>query len=508
MGKYREERRRMEQAQRRMEQRLIENCRQTGHGRPTSRREFLGRGLITGVSTVFLPSIATILSRHAYGQAACVIDDNPGALGAGKIPFLAIDQGGGANIAGSNVIVGGPGGQEDFLDAGGYARLGLPQAIVPQTVGVDRQFGIAMHPNSALLRGMLDKTTPATRAFTNGAVIPARSENDTDNNPHNPIYGIARAGANGEFVATIGTRNSESGGRSIAPNAMIEPTFRPVRVSNRNEAIGIGGGGGGGDGFPDGRVAEASSIITALKLGQITEQQATKDLMQCGFDKTTATFNTVVTEQDLDPDVDPVLQTIFPNGELNNGDFRKAAAAMKVVVNGYGGAGTIEYGGRDYHQEPRDQTDQKDFVIGQVIGAALEYAAQNSKPLMLYVFSDGAVSANTNLIEDDGNGTPKFQWENDNSQTAASVIFAYSPNGQPTLRNGATSQQLGHYRANGNIETAATPFANSVTQLAELVVLNYLALHGEQAMFGQILNNPGLGTGAAVDPYIIFDPIA
>ena len=212
-------------------------------------------------------------------NAACVID-NGAMLGAGKIPFLGIDQGGGANIAGSNIMVGGMGGQEDFLDADGYNKLGLPNAILPQTVGVDRTFGIAMHPDSALLRGMLDKTSAATRANVNGTVIPARSENDTGNNPHNPVYGIARAGANGEFAATIGTRNSESGGRSRAPDSMIEASLRPVRVSNPNEAIGLGGGDNGG--FPDGRVAEASAIISALKLGKISEQQATKDLLQCG----------------------------------------------------------------------------------------------------------------------------------------------------------------------------------------------------------------------------------
>ena len=46
------------------------------------------------------------------------------------------------------------------------------------------------------------------------------------------------------------------------------------------------------------------------------------------------------------------------------------------------------------------------------------------------------------------------------------------------------------------MDTASSPFANSVTTLAELVVLNYLALHGEEAMFGTVLNNPELGTGA------------
>ena len=501
MSKYREQCRRAEQARRRFEQRVEERCRRTGHARPKSRREFLNQGLIAGVSTVFLPSLATVLSR-AEAQVACVIENNP-MLGAGKIPYLGFDQGGGANIAGSNIIVGGPMGQEDFLDAEGYRKLGLPDAIIPQNTGVDRTFGIAMHPDSALLRGLLDKTTPGTQANTNGVVIPARSENDTDNNPHNPIYGVARAGSNGEFTATIGTRNSESGGRSEAPQSQIVSEFRPVRVSRPSEAIGLIGD-GAGDGFPDNRAAEAAAIISALKLGKITEEQATKDLVQCGFDKTTATFNTPVTPMDLDPEADPILQNIFPNGELQDGDFRKAAAAMKVVVNGYGGAGTIEYGGRDYHQDPRPETDGKDFVVGQAIGASLEYAAQLGKPLMVYGFSDGAVSADQNNPEDDGNGVTKFRWRSDNSQTAASFILVYSPNGQPVLRNG---DQIGHFRPDGNVETASSPFANSVTQLAEMVVLNYLALHGEEANFGMVLDNPGLGTGAAVEPYIAFNAI-
>jgi len=506
MAKYTEQLRRAQQRQRRLEQRIDAQCRRNGHGRPQTRRDFLGRGLISGVSTVFLPSLATLVAREVHAQtAACVIDNSP-LLGAGKIPFLAFDQGGGANIAGSNVMVGGVGGQEDFLTAAGYAKLGLPNAIIPQNVGVDRTFGLAMHPNSALLRGLLSKTNAATRANTNGCVIPARSENDTGNNPHNPVYGIARAGANGEFVATIGTRNSESGGRSRAPDAMIQADLRPTKVSNRNEALGLAGG-ATDDGFPNGRVAEAAAVLSNLKLGKIDELQATEELVQCGYDKANATFNTLIDPADLDPDADPILQGIFPNGELNDGDFRKAAAAMKVVVNGYGGAGTIEYGGRDYHQDPRPETDNKDFIIGQSIGAALEYAAQLGKPLMVYCFSDGSVAADTNRPEDDGNGTTKFRWRSDNSQTAASFILAYSPNGQPVLRNGAASQQLGYFRPDGNVETISSPFANSVDQLAELAVLNYLGLHGQEAMFGNVLSNPGLGTGAAVVPYIAFEPI-
>lgn len=502
MSKYIEQCRARDAANRRFEQEIEAVCRRTGHGRPKTRRDFLGAGLIGGMGTVFLPSLATVMSREAHAQAACA--DNAPLLG--RIPYLGIDMGGGANIAGSNIMVGGMGGQEDFLEARGYAKLGLPEAIIPQNVGVDRTFGLAMHPNSALLRGLLDKTSAGTRANVNGVVIPARSENDTGNNPHNPIYGIARAGANGQFVATIGSRNSESGGRSRAPDAMIQADLRPTKVSNTREAVGLAGG-NVADGFPNGRVAQAASVISALKLGQITEAQATKELVQCGYDKSASTLNTVIGADDLNPEADPILQSIFPGGQLGERDYLKAATAMKVVLNGYGGAGTVEYGGRDYHQDPRPETDGKDFVIGQVIGASMEYAAQLGQPLMIYLFSDGSVSADTNREEDDGNGTTKFRWRSDNSQTAASAMFVYSPNGRPALRDPA-AQQLGFFRPDGNVETASTPFANSVGTLAEMVVLNYLGLHGLEGMFGTVLDNPGLGTGAAVAPYIAFDAIA
>jgi len=503
MGKYVEECRRKEEQHRRLQQRIEEQCRRTGHGLPVTRRDFLGRGLISGMGLVFAPTLSTLLARQAHAEC----DLTTLVQGAGKIPFISIDQGGGANIAGSNIMVGSLG-QENFLSPEGYAKLGLPEAIIPDSVGVDRTFGIAMHPNSAMLRGMLDKTSAVTRTGTNGVIIPARSDNDTGNNPHNPVYGIAQAGANGQFVAAVGTRNTDSGGRSDVPNYMIDPTVRPTKVSNSNEAVSLGGG--DNDGFPSGRVAEASAIISALKLGTITVEQATRELVQCGYDKSSATFNTAITSAELDPNQDADLQAIFPNGELNNGDFRKAAAVMKTVIKGFAGSGTIEYGGRDYHQDPRPETDGKDFVVGQVIGATLEYAQRSNQPVMIYVFSDGSVSADTNNPEDDGNGVTKFRWRSDNSQTAASAIFVYRPGGvRPALRgNAAGTNQLGTFRMDGNVNTASSPFANNVTALAEMVVLNYLGLHGQQAMFGtDVLAGNGLGTGAAVDPFIAFDPI-
>ena len=56
---------------------------------------------------------------------------NIATSGAGKIPFICFDLAGGANISGSNVLVGQRDGQMDFLNTSGYEKLGLPGDMVP-----------------------------------------------------------------------------------------------------------------------------------------------------------------------------------------------------------------------------------------------------------------------------------------------------------------------------------------------------------------------------------------
>ena len=154
-----------------------------------------------------------------------------------KIPFICFDLAGGANLAGSNVLVGKQGGQLDLLSTAGYSKLGLPGDQVPGVAETaasatgtsngdhtDTSLGLAFHSDSAFLRGMYASfKTAGIGASINGAVIPARSENDTGNNPHNPLYGIQRAGAEGEILTLIGSQNSDSGGNSMAPAMLIDP---------------------------------------------------------------------------------------------------------------------------------------------------------------------------------------------------------------------------------------------------------------------------------------------
>ena len=78
---------------------------------------------------------------------------------------------------------------------------------------------MAWHSDGAILRGIKSMASAAAMANTNGAVIAAMSQNDTQTNPHNPMYGIYDAGANGSLLPLIGTEPTVSGGNSMAPSA-------------------------------------------------------------------------------------------------------------------------------------------------------------------------------------------------------------------------------------------------------------------------------------------------
>lgn len=484
--------------------------RHENHKRPVSRRDFLAQGFLSGVGILAAPSLFGLLkTQEAYAQA---VDCGLAAAGAGKIPFLAFDLAGGANVAGSNVLVGGPGGQLDFLSVDGYEKLGLPSDMTPDRAGqINTELGLAFHADSALLAGILSKTSATTRANINGTVICARSDNDTDNNPHNPMYGIAKAGANGDLVTLIGTRNSDSGGRSEAPMSMIDPAIRPTRIASGGDATGL---------VDTGKLVElldaddAASVMSTiemmsgLKVDLLTESQLVEDLIRCGYIETADKVARFGDPTLLDPANDPDIAGaggIFSAAELNQRRFEKTAAVMKLVIEGYAGAGTIENGGYDYHDSTRATGEVRDFLAGQMMGACLEFAARRGRQLMLYVLSDGSV-ASDGVIDNSADGRGKGIWKGDNSSTAAVFILVYDPTGQPQLTR-PDAGQIGYFRPDASVETASTRVANNVALLAESIVLNYMALHNEVGMFSQVLPNHGLGMAADLDALTAFQPI-
>ena len=84
-----------------------------------------------------------------------------------RFPFIAFDLAGGANIAGSNVLIGREGGQMDFLGTNGYERQGLPGDMVPgltdpvlQLPYANADLGLGFHLDSPFLRGMRRHLNP------------------------------------------------------------------------------------------------------------------------------------------------------------------------------------------------------------------------------------------------------------------------------------------------------------------------------------------------------------
>jgi hypothetical protein len=184
---------------------------------------------------------------------------------------------------------------------------------------------------------------------------------------------------------------------------------------------------------------------------------------------------------------------------------------MKMVINGYAGAGTITMGGFDYHTGDRATGELRDLRAGRCMGACLEYAARVGVPLMIYVFSDGSLASN-GMIDNSVDGRGKGVWTGDNSSTAASFFLVYNPKGRPLLMGGtadeqARHQQIGYFRPDASVESSSSPAANNVNLLVNTVILNYMALHGEQGNFTSLFPNHGLGSSVAIDRLTAFQPI-
>ena len=476
------------------------------HRRPRTRREFISQGFMMGTGAVIGTSLFSMIAPDS--ALAALADDLEAAKdacniseGAGKIPFICFDLAGGANIAGSNVLVGKQGGQLDLLNTSGYSRQGLPGDMIPglpdtdnnSTDSIDRSLGLAFHSDSAFLRGINMSISPETAANTNGAVIPSRSDNDTGNNPHNPMYGIGVAGANGSLLPLIGSRSSESGGNSMAPSKMIEmaagldsPVLRPTKIDRPSDATGLVDTGKltellGGDAVS---VMETITRLSESKAGKIltdtsdpldANENNVRRIIKCGYLKSAAIaddFKNGPTVLNPEEDDDIVGDAgIFSETDWNNdGEFRKTGSVMKLVIDGRAGAGTVTMGGYDYHTGDRSTGEIRDERAGRCMGACLEYAHRKGKPLMMYVFSDGSVASN-GAIDSSEFGLGKGVWTGDNSSTGAAFFLVYNPpeaGGKPTLKGNSEDdqlarQQIGYMDSNGSVQTGSSPAANNQT---------------------------------------------
>ncbi len=528
---------------------------QADHARPKTRRDFLAQGFSTGVGTLVGGSLFGSLaaSMSAHGELSTDISDRLTEVcgidgGNSKIPFIAFDLAGGCNSSGSNVLVGGAGGQLDFLSDGGYARQGLPAGMVPgatQAAGfmgtatsvdhIDQSLGLAFHGDSAFLRGIHDKTSEACRANVNGFVMAARSDNDTGNNPHNPIPGLNLFGAKGDLVYSVASRNNDTGGgNSRIPTQFMGDAFsgfRPTKVDRRTDALGLVKVGEFDNLSSDEVVAvmETVSRMSSDKMsapGLLGIDAALREKLRCVYVESAGLANAYpdpgVLDIDTDPDIFDIFTDVTPGDQLTDREFQKTASVMKLAIGGapgssspYAGAGHISMGGYDYHGQGRGTGEERDLRAGRCMGAVLEYAHRQNVPVMMAVYSDGSLSANGTV--EGGLGRNKFMWQGDNSNTRSQFCLVYNPNGRPVLKGStpeqqAVHQQLGSMNADGNVNTSSSPMANSPKTTADCLILNYMALHGQEGEFPALYSGSDLtqSLGSSLtqlEDYIAFEPL-
>ncbi len=468
----------------------------SGHN-PKSRRDFMAQGFLGMTAFALAPDL---LMNSARAQS--IVCAAPAA--AGLTPVIIIDLAGGGHIPGSNVMVGGAGGQMNFLQ--NYIPLGINANEHPSIAGmVNQDMGLAFHSQSTMLAGIKQVASMTTQQNMEGTIFATISNDDTSNNQHNPMYWLNKAGARGTLNQLAGTSDSTSGGNSQAPAESINPTVAPVRIASTNDAlnlVSLGNALGTGTFNVNQRdaILKASSNISNKKLDSIPRRalpDAIKQIVSCGFSGTldqVKKFAPAVVDNTQDAQLTAIFARI-PDAGIRS----RAAPITKLVLDGLIGSGTIVLGGYDYHNNTRTTGDDRDRELGQLIGAIVETAAVKQKDVVIYVITDGGVG--TDGSPDATNGRPV--WTGDNGERSSSVMLVYKKDGRPAMRS--TKRQVGYFQANGAVNPTAMLTSNSVTNTAKAMVANYLALHGLEGRLEQVVSDDPFRL--QLDNYLMFDKL-
>ena len=475
-----------------------------GHN-PKTRRDFLAQGFFGMSAFAMAPSVLSVLSNSAYGAVNC-----PVSVGSGMAPVIIIDLVGGGNIAGSNVMVGGMGGQQDFLP--NYQTLGLPPDFHPSMPGmINNELGLVFHGDSGMLRGIQSVTQTTTRANCEGMIFCTSTDDDTANNQTNPLYWLNKAGAKGNLNQLAGTRQTESGGNTSSPAESVNPSIQPVKIDSPQDATNLVSVGSLGNFYSNSSSSKVEKLLNTIsrisekKIANLSRRSLPdqiKTLVQCGFQQTSDQVKNFVPDL-LDPTKDAMVTAVFPN-IANDGNQRKTATIAKMVLDGFVGAATIELGGYDYHTGNRQDGEQRDLEAGQVIGRIIELAARKQKDVVIIVLTDGGVAANE-IVDNSVGGRGKYSWSGDSGQRSSSFMMVYKKDGKPQLRT-AGQRQIGYYRqSTASVENTALLTSNSVVNLSKAMVANYLALHGKEGMLESVVGEDPFRNN--LDKYLVFNKL-
>jgi hypothetical protein len=510
-----------------------------GHSLKT-RRDFLSYGLVGSCAWVVAPDLLSVINSASAQATSCNQPINNSA-----IPVLIIDMAGGANIAGSNIMVGRSGGQLDFLDT--YKYLGLPSSFHPNQSGmINNELGLAFHADSFMLRGIQAHTNATDRSKTDGMIVCTSVSDDTTNNQINPAYWLADAGATGSLLKLVGSKGS-SGPQGVGPNGGY--SVSPINsISKKSLAVEIAGVESlktlvalnkiesSLSASPDKvqKVLKTIQRLSESKLNSFSRRtlpQQIADVVKCGIFLPQQVVGGPVKPAHLDPMLDTAdesnINAIFNLGSsakdysyisknlvgtILDGDTlaerKNQASVIKLLVDGYVGVGTIVLAGGDYHDKSASTGNKYSFKVGKLIGRTISAFARKGKPVMIHLITDGGVSFKDEDFDESVAGEGKYSWFADAGDRSATVTLVYNPTGKVGLRT-PDRRQLGSY-INGVScnNTTATICSSNPVNCAKVAVANYLALSGRESQLPAIVgDNPFARGTQQYEDYLFFESL-
>jgi hypothetical protein len=497
-----------------------------GHKQPTTRREFLAQGFLRGTGLVFTPSLFSLLASHAYAQ-----DSGCGGGGAeadspmNAMRILAFEAAGGMNIAGSNFMVWGQGGKGDFLPSSALGVLGLPSSQARSDL-VSEEVGIPMHAASPLLEGLKAATSADCRARLNGFPICVTSMDDSNANPFSAAYWAYKAGALGSLAHVVGNDETAHAARSPAPAESVLSSLSATQIRSFEDCRNLVSAATLEQVLP-GRVDDvlhAMSRMSAARLEMLTDKQLPdqlRELVRCGYAKAGEAVSGGLTDA-VDASRDQALldalattatnpnpRNFQVNRDLDDSENQETLSLAYLLLKGYAGFATKVMGGRDYHNNPRAETNQKDFEVGFQMGIAFQAAHHTQKSLVTILYTDGGVGcSDPDTPADSDPATPaggQAMFTSDRGEGGAIIVMAYHPSGRPFVSD---RHQINAFNSNGGVDQNFVDgkiVANSVTNAVQCALLNVLALHDRLGDAAKVLgaNHPFVES-SVLERYLMF----
>ena len=437
----------------------------------------------------------------AYG-AVCA---STGASGIPRHPaYIVVDLTGGAQLPGSNIMVGGRGGQKDFLPE--YDTIGLPAGLHPSLAGVDERFGLAFHPRSALLAGIVEKfaDTEAQQKVEGGAFASASSD-DTQNNEHNSCQYIAKLLGRGELASVIGSSPTNSGGHAAAPADSYSPLTRSTHITGVQDLVNIVSPGRlgtfvGAANAP--RVEKILALIHRMSAQQLKSFESMfladqiKVINECAYQDSEKLIS-AEKQAEIAPPTDVNLTAIVGNNLDTT--LGRAMILARAILKGHATTGTIALGGYDYHDKTRTTANGKEREAGQVIGGILEYARRINRAVMIVVVTDGGI------VTDKTQADPTLGFnvcQADSGERSVSFTLVFNPTEKPKIIK--PGRQIGWYTGQ-SVDRGSSKIGGSPDALAKAHFANYLALLGREGEFSKFVTNDPFRS--ELEDYLIFSKL-